>query len=148
MAPGAAYPRRVSMDKTRRIKTVYVGTKRLKKPCLLGTWNGTPGCDWGTGSAGACSGLKSAAADGLATERAGEHDFQAAGNGLVALPPKYSWLGWDGERRLPCRGGQNKQEQLSKNEQNEVSERRILFRSGLLSRSRFLYLSHNKLYRV
>ncbi len=67
IARGAACPRWVSMDmtdKTRWIKTVPVGTKRLK-PCLHGTWNGTPGCDVWTGSVGPYSRLESAAVGGL-----------------------------------------------------------------------------------
>ncbi len=46
------------------LKLFLWALKRLK-PCLHGTWNGTPGCDVWTGSVGPYSRLESAAVGGL-----------------------------------------------------------------------------------
>ncbi len=77
------------------IKTVPEHKTRLKIPCLLGTWTGTPGRDWETGSmgpgngtpvrnwgtrsTGSCSGLESMAPGGLESAADGGVTFPADG---------------------------------------------------------------------
>ncbi len=126
------------------------------KPCLQGTWNGTSGRDWGTGSwsmlwAGVSGGLQRAWGSrrwrrdiptdtGLEGARDGNWLEGATDNGLVAIPPnsyteiQLARAGWRVATSVGDKTNRNKQKLKKKKKLNEVSGHCLLCRSGLLSR--------------